>query len=188
MTKKILVSVVGAMLLFATLLFSAPAFSTATVDQAKSVTPSGITTDTAKKKTLTAHQKHLLHLRKQRAMAASRSLHRRVYPNLYHAAPARTKAYAKFYIKHRYGWNSNQYACLVPLWEHESGWRYNSDNGDNGRTWGIPQAFPGTKMASAGSDWYDNTATQVRWGAGYIKDRFGNPCNAWNFWRNHKWY
>lgn len=189
MTKKILVLVVSGVLLFATLVFTAPAFSTSTQNQAKSATPSGmIVTDAAvknkTKKTLSRHQKHLLHLRKMRAEAASRAAHRKMYPTLHKAGPSTNKAYAKFYIKKKYGWGYDQYRCLVPLWHKESGWRYNSDNGDNGRTWGVPQAFPGYKMASEGSDWRTNTATQIRWGAKYIKSVYGNPCNAWGRWQD----
>ena len=35
--------------------------------------------------------------------------------------------------------------------------------------YGIPQALPGSKMASAGPDWQTSAATQIRWGLGYIK-------------------
>jgi hypothetical protein len=43
-------------------------------------------------------------------------------------------------------------------------------------------------MASAGRDWHDNPATQIRWGLGYIRDRYGSPDNAWRFWQTHHWY
>ena len=47
--------------------------------------------------------------------------------------------------------------------------------------YGIPQALPGSKMASAGADWQTNPATQIKWGLGYIKAIYGNPCSAWAF-------
>ena len=34
--------------------------------------------------------------------------------------------------------------------------------------YGIPQALPADKMASAGADWQTSAATQIRWGLGYI--------------------
>ncbi len=71
------------------------------------------------------------------------------------------------------------FGCLVDLWNHESGWRYDAENPSG--AYGIPQADPGSKMASAGADWETNPATQIRWGLGYIKALYGNPCNAWAF-------
>jgi hypothetical protein len=72
------------------------------------------------------------------------------------------------------------FGCLLDLWNHESGWRYDAENPVTG-AYGIPQALPGSKMASAGADWETNPATQIRWGLGYIKEIYGNPCNAWAF-------
>jgi hypothetical protein len=71
------------------------------------------------------------------------------------------------------------FGCLRNLWDHESGWRYDAENPSG--AYGIPQALPGSKMASAGPDWLTNPATQIRWGLGYIKAIYGNPCNAWAF-------
>jgi hypothetical protein len=86
-----------------------------------------------------------------------------------------------------FGFNaSQQYGCLNNIWTRESGWRYNAANASG--AYGIPQALPGSKMASAGADWLTNPATQIRWGIGYIKQRYGSPCNAWVFWQAHDWY
>jgi hypothetical protein len=71
------------------------------------------------------------------------------------------------------------FGCLQDLWNHESGWRYDAENPSG--AYGIPQALPGSKMSSAGADWATNPATQIRWGLGYIKALYGNPCNAWYF-------
>jgi hypothetical protein len=54
--------------------------------------------------------------------------------------------------------------------------------------YGIPQALPGSKMGTVASDWRTNPATQIKWGLGYIKSRYGSPTNAWNFWLSHNWY
>ncbi|HLP23609.1 MAG TPA: lytic transglycosylase domain-containing protein [Microbacteriaceae bacterium] len=85
------------------------------------------------------------------------------------------------------GWNDEQFACLVTLWNHESNWRVNAGNPVSG-AYGIPQALPGNKMASAGEDWSTNPATQIRWGLGYIAGRYGTPCNAWADWQDKGWY
>jgi hypothetical protein len=72
------------------------------------------------------------------------------------------------------------FGCLKLLWDRESGWRYDAENPSSG-AYGIPQSLPGSKMASAGADWQTDPATQIRWGLGYIKGVYGNPCNAWGF-------
>jgi hypothetical protein len=87
----------------------------------------------------------------------------------------------------KFGFDGSQMSCLVPLWAGESGWRVNAQNGYSG-AYGIPQALPGSKMASAGSDWETNPATQIEWGLGYIRDRYGSPCGAWGFKQSHGWY
>jgi hypothetical protein len=79
-----------------------------------------------------------------------------------------------------------QFGCLDNIWTRESGWRYNAENASG--AYGIPQALPGSKMASAGADWQTNPATQIRWGLGYIKSIYGTPCNAWAFWQANGYY
>lgn len=85
------------------------------------------------------------------------------------------------------GWGDDEFACLVALWKKESGWRVNAYNKSSG-AYGIPQALPGSKMASAGSDWETNAATQIAWGLGYIKGRYGTPCGAWDHSQRKGWY
>lgn len=85
------------------------------------------------------------------------------------------------------GWGDDQFACLDRLWTRESGWRYNAHNRSSG-AYGIPQALPGSKMASAGSDWQTNPATQITWGLGYIANRYGDPCGAWAHFVARGWY
>ena len=77
-----------------------------------------------------------------------------------------------------YGWSpSSQFGCLVNLWNKESHWNTHAANPSG--AYGIPQALPGSKMASAGPDWQNNARTQIKWGLGYIKSRYGAPCDAW---------
>jgi len=85
------------------------------------------------------------------------------------------------------GWGTGQFSCLVTLWNHESGWRVTAENPSSG-AYGIPQALPGSKMASAGSDWRTSAATQIRWGLTYISGRYGTPCSALAAWQAKGWY
>jgi hypothetical protein len=80
-----------------------------------------------------------------------------------------------------------EFPCLDKLWKHESGWNYKAENRSSG-AYGIPQALPGRKMASAGADWKTNPATQIKWGLGYVKGRYDSPCGAWNFFQNNGHY
>jgi TP901 family phage tail tape measure protein len=82
-----------------------------------------------------------------------------------------------------------QMSALRSLWMAESGWRANALNQASG-AYGIPQALPASKMASAGSDWRTNAATQIRWGLSYILSRYGDPATAWGSWNVHRphWY
>jgi hypothetical protein len=86
-----------------------------------------------------------------------------------------------------YGWSSGQLGCLVSLWNVESGWNVYATNPSSG-AYGIPQALPGSKMASAGPDWQSDAATQIRWGLGYIKSIYGSPCGAWSHEQSDGWY
>ncbi len=88
-----------------------------------------------------------------------------------------------------YGWDAAEFTCLVQLWYSESGWSWSATNPSSG-AYGIPQALPGWKMASAGSDWLTNPATQIAWGMDYIEAVYGAPCNALDRWlaRSPHWY
>jgi hypothetical protein len=87
----------------------------------------------------------------------------------------------------QFGFSSDQFSCLDSLWIGESGWRVDADN-PTSSAYGIPQALPGSKMASAGPDWETNPATQIKWGLGYIRDSYGSPCGALAFKESHNWY
>ena len=85
------------------------------------------------------------------------------------------------------GWSQSEFSCLDSLWVKESGWDPQAAN-PTSSAYGIPQALPGSKMASAGADWADNPATQIRWGLGYIASRYGSPCGAWGHSESYNWY
>jgi hypothetical protein len=98
-----------------------------------------------------------------------------------------SKAYARVYILNTYGWGDDQWFALEKLWTRESGWNHLAVNPTSGAT-GIPQSLPGDKMASAGADWKTNPQTQIRWGASYIKGRYGDPLGAWAHFTAKNWY
>ena len=91
---------------------------------------------------------------------------------------AGAKATASSMAASRYGWGQSQFQCLDNLWTKESGWDYRAVNPDGGAT-GIPQALPGSKMATVAADWQTNATTQVTWGLQYISAAYGTPCAAW---------
>lgn len=99
---------------------------------------------------------------------------------------AGAKATAQRLAASEYGWGSGEFSCLDSLWTKESGWNYQAYN-PSGAT-GIPQALPGSKMASAGSDWASNATTQIVWGLGYISSVYGSPCAAWSHSQSVNWY
>jgi G5 domain len=86
-----------------------------------------------------------------------------------------------------YGWTGDEWSCLDPLWQHESGWSQTSGNLSSG-AYGIPQALPGSKMAAYGADWQTNPAIQITWGLAYISGRYATPCGAWGHFTAHNWY
>ncbi|WP_144231780.1 aggregation-promoting factor C-terminal-like domain-containing protein [Lactobacillus gasseri] len=76
---------------------------------------------------------------------------------------------------------------LNSIIQQESGWRVNATNPSSG-AYGIPQSLPGSKMASAGSDWRTNPITQLKWMYSYIKGRYGSLQNALSFRAANGWY
>ncbi|WP_308433069.1 lytic transglycosylase domain-containing protein [Pseudolysinimonas yzui] len=85
------------------------------------------------------------------------------------------------------GWDQSEFECLVALWNRESHWNVYAHNPSSG-AYGIPQALPGDKMATAGADWQTNPVTQITWGLGYIAGRYGTPCGAWEHSERKGWY
>ena len=81
-----------------------------------------------------------------------------------------------------YGWGSGlDWDCLRTGWQEESGWSTTAafDKADPyNHAYGIPQANPGTKMASAGANWKTDAATQITWGLIYIKQTYGSPSRV----------
>jgi len=83
-----------------------------------------------------------------------------------------------------YGWVGEQWSYLESGWQEESGWSTTAANNPSdpyNNAYGIPQANPGTKMASAGADWKTSAYTQIKWGLGYIKSTYGSPVQVPNW-------
>ncbi|MFE2285447.1 transglycosylase SLT domain-containing protein [Streptomyces sp. NPDC059443] len=98
------------------------------------------------------------------------------------AAPLSAKAIAQQMIK-----DPAQFAAFNNIVSRESGWDHTATNSSSG-AYGLVQALPASKMASAGSDWKTNPATQIKWGLDYMNSRYGSPVGAWSFWQTHHWY
>ncbi|GLW07369.1 hypothetical protein Misp01_24990 [Microtetraspora sp. NBRC 13810] len=99
--------------------------------------------------------------------------------------PGSNKALGRQMLAAR-GWTA-EWGCLEKLWDKESNWNERAMNRYSG-AYGIPQSLPGTKMASAGSDWQTNPATQIKWGLNYIAGRYKTPCAAWAHSQSVGWY
>ena len=85
------------------------------------------------------------------------------------------------------GVSEEDLSAAIDLIYHESGCRYDASNSRSG-AYGIPQALPGSKMASAGADWATNPVTQIRWMIGYVNGRYGGWNQALTWWYTHGWY
>lgn len=98
---------------------------------------------------------------------------------------------------------SADYAYVDYIISHESGWCYTKWQGQigycpasyselhdpgSGFGFGLCQATPGNKMASAGSDYATNPLTQLKWCSGYAHTRYGSWYAAYQHWLNsHNW-
>lgn len=107
-------------------------------------------------------------------------------PNLASPDPAGAQVIAAALAAER-GWTGAQFDALVALWSRESGWRVNALNSSS-CAYGIPQALPGSKMATAGADWATNPATQITWGLNYIQGVYGDPATALAHSDANHWY
>ena len=90
-------------------------------------------------------------------------------------------------LLHRFHWSRRQFRYLDPLWARESSWNVHAENPYSG-AYGIPQAVPGSKMASAGRHWQSCARTQILWGLRYIKGQYGSPRAAWGHELATGWY
>jgi len=77
------------------------------------------------------------------------------------------------------------FRCAHVLWENESGWYPRATTPGNASSrraaYGIPQAYPGRRMAVMGQGWRHRAILQVRWGLRYVRYRYGTFCRALRF-------
>jgi Transglycosylase SLT domain len=102
-------------------------------------------------------------------------------------APGSARDIARQMMLSMYGWGDDQFTCFDKIITQESGWNVSATNRSSG-AYGIPQALPGSKMATAGADWQTNPATQIKWALGYVQGRYSTACGAWSFKSAHGWY
>lgn len=94
----------------------------------------------------------------------------------------------------------SDYSYADYIISHESGWCPTKAQGQYGGCppyagyvpayggYGLCQSTPGSKMASAGSDWATNPITQLRWCSGYATRTYGGWYNAYTHWiAHHNW-
>ncbi len=79
---------------------------------------------------------------------------------------------------------SSDYGYVNYIVSRESGWKVSAEGSPSG-AYGLCQAYPGSKMASAGSDWATNPVTQLQWCSGYAASRYGGWAGAYNYWSSH---
>jgi len=109
-------------------------------------------------------------------------------PFLQASSRHRTPRQKAWRMLRRKGWSPDyQFPYLDKLWERESGWNVYAENPYSG-AYGIPQAVPGSKMASAGPNWQTSAGTQIRWGLDYIRGRYNSPRRAWLHEEADGWY
>ena len=91
-------------------------------------------------------------------------------------SPPPTTQQLKAYAKAKYGKDDIQFEALDLLLTMESHWNWRSIGAktSHGRAYGIPQALPASKMASAGKDYLTNPYTQIDWALMYLKSRYQN--------------
>ena len=128
-------------------------------------------------------------------LAALYSSGKAALPHVVHtSAPANEKLANR--MAAAYGWTGQQVICLDWLWQRESGFSVTADTRKSGLdppgaqvyAYGIPQARPADKMASAGTDWRTSAVTQMTWGLRYLRITYGSPCKAWVHEMARNWY
>jgi len=84
----------------------------------------------------------------------------------------------KEYSLYLLDFNIKEYKCLAALYGKESAWNPDARNGSH---YGIPQ---GRSEYLATLNGYE----QVQWGLDYIGHRYGEPCIAWQHFKDKGWH
>jgi Transglycosylase SLT domain len=90
------------------------------------------------------------------------------------------------YARTRLDSTGQQFDCLDNLWTSESGWRPTAQNPDS-TAYGIAQFLDQTWVLMAVGKTSDPYG-QIDAGLRYIDERYGTPCDAWDFWLENHWY
>jgi hypothetical protein len=120
---------------------------------------------------------------KAKAAAAEKKRRAAIKAQGYEVGVTDPREMAKQILDNKFGYGADQFSCFDWVIKHESNWNVHAQNASSG-AYGLPQSLPGSKMASVASDWRDNPATQIIWGAKYMKDRYGSPCGAKSHWES----
>ena len=118
-----------------------------------------------------------------RAAAAEKKRRAAIKAQGYEVGTTDPREMAKQILDNKFGYGADQFSCFDWIIKHESNWNVHAQNPSSG-AYGLPQSLPGSKMASVASDWRDNPATQIIWGAKYMKERYGSPCGAKSHWES----
>ncbi len=102
----------------------------------------------------------------------------------YHTVPSEYREPLMAYA----GISASDFGYVDYIVTHESHWRWNVPNHTGSAAYGLGQANPGSKMASAGADWATNPITQMKWMNGYATQRYGSWANAYSFKLLHGWW
>ena len=85
------------------------------------------------------------------------------------------------------GISAGDYGYVDYIVSKESGWRPGAGNVSSG-AYGLCQALPASKMATAGGDYLTNPVTQLRWCSSYASRAYGGWGGAYAFWISHRWW
>ena len=121
---------------------------------------------------------------KAKAAAAEKKRRAAIKAQGYEIGTTDPREMAKQILDNKFGYGADQFSCFDWIIKHESNWNVHAQNASSG-AYGLPQSLPGSKMASVAGDWRDNPATQIIWGVGYMKSRYGSPCGAQSYWQGH---
>ena len=119
--------------------------------------------------------------------AAEKARRARIRAQGYEPSTTEPRDIARQILQNKFGYGAEQFRCFDNIIIRESNWDIDATNPSSG-AYGIPQALPGSKMATVAGDWRTNPATQIIWAVGYMKDRYGSPCAAWSFKSANGWY
>ena len=91
-----------------------------------------------------------------------------------------------FLTEYAKGASIAEWKCLDNLWTSESHFNPKALNMGS-HAYGIAQFLPST-WGNYNLKETSVAQVQIQDGLHYIQSRYGDPCNAWKFWKSHQWY